>query len=160
MSGERQATGDELQGWIDRSAIGELVVRASDAVTRGDWDAFEAVWARDGVWEESEPMADRLETPRGIRDAIAERTATVELFVQTVHDTVVTLIDDDHARATSTIKGLARVDGQGFVNYGVYYDELVRTAEGWRFAHRYLQNVYVDSAPLGGTAAIARADLR
>ena len=160
MSGERHAMSDDLQGWIDRSAIGELVVRASDAVTRGDWDAFEAVWAPGGVWEESEPMADHLETPRGIRDAIAERTATVELFVQTVYGTVVTLIDADHARATSTIEGVARADGQSFVNWGVYYDELVRTEEGWRFAHRYLQNVYVDSAPLGGTVAIARADLR
>jgi hypothetical protein len=42
----------------------------------------------------------------------------------------------------------------------VYYDELVRTDEGWRFAHRYLQNVYVESAPLGGTAPIARVDVR
>lgn len=151
---------DELQGWIDRTAIGELVVHASDAVTRSDWDAFEAVWAHDGVWEESEPMADRLETARGIRAAIAERTATVELFVQKVHGTVVTLIDGDHARATSTIEGLARVGGQGFRNYGVYYDDLVRTADGWRFARRFLQNVSVESPPLGGTAAIARADLR
>jgi hypothetical protein len=105
-------------------------------------------------------MADRLESARGIRAAIAERTATVELFVQKAHGTVVSLIDDDHARATSTIEGLARVDGQGFRNYGVYYDELVRTDEGWRFAHRYLQNVYVESAPLGGTAPIARVDVR
>jgi ketosteroid isomerase-like protein len=151
--------GDELQGWIDRTAIGDLVVRASDAVTRGDWDAFESVWADDGVWEESEPMADRLETARGIRDAIAERTASVELFVQKVHGTVATLIDEDHARATSTIEGLARVGGQGFRNYGVYYDEVLRTADGWRFAHRFLQNVYVESPTLDGTAAIARAHL-
>jgi ketosteroid isomerase-like protein len=151
---------DELQGWIDRTAIGDLVVRASDAVSRGDWDAFEAVWAPDAVWEESPPMADRLATARGIREAIAARTAGVDLFVQKVHGTVVTLVDDDHATATSTIEGLARVAGQGFRNYGVYYDELVRTGDGWRFAHRFLQNVYVEHPALDGAIAISRTDLR
>jgi ketosteroid isomerase-like protein len=160
MSDAVQPPSDELRAWIDRTAIGDLIARACDAVSRADWDAFEAVWAPDAVWEESAPLQDRLETARGIRDAIAARTATVDVFVQTVHGTVVTLVDDDHATATSNIEGLARVGEQGFRNFGIYHDDVVRTAAGWRFAHRYLQNVYVESAPLVGVTAIARADLR
>jgi hypothetical protein len=45
------------------------------------------------------------------------------------------------------------------VNFGVYFDELVRTDAGWRFRYRWLQNVYVENGSLTGQVGISRADL-
>jgi ketosteroid isomerase-like protein len=145
--------------WTDELEIRDLVVRFSDAVTRGDWDQFEAVLAPDAVWEESEPFANRYEGARAIRESVAESTSHVDVYVQMPHGTVVTLLDDDRASATTTIQGVSVVGDLFVVNFGVYYDQLVRTDAGWHFQQRWLQNLYVENGTRDGDVAITRADL-
>ena len=58
----------DIDTWIDKLAINELVAQYSDAVTRGDWDAFEAVWAPDGVWQETPPIETEVVGARAIRE--------------------------------------------------------------------------------------------
>jgi len=145
--------------WVDQLEICELAVRFSDAVTRGDWDQFEAVFTPDAVWEESEPFAATLVGARGIRESVAASMAGVDLYVQMPHHTVVTRLERDRASATTTIEGISGVDELLVVNFGVYYDELVRTDAGWRFRYRWLQNVYVETGTLAGRVGISRADL-
>jgi hypothetical protein len=151
---------DDLDTWRDRLAVQDLVVRCSDAVTRGAWDQFEAVWTADAVWEESEPVCRRIEGARTIRDQIAASLDAVDLFVQTTHGSVVTLHGDGRATATTTIVGLARVGDHSFFNVGVYYDDLVRRGGGWQFTHRRLQNVYADARPLAGRTVTPRPAIR
>jgi ketosteroid isomerase-like protein len=145
--------------WADVVAIQQLVLEHCDTVTRGDWDRFEALWAPDAVWEESAPLEGRAVGAHEIRERSETMTSHVELFFQTAHGTIVTLVDDDHATARTPIRGFAGVGGRAFENHGIYYDRLVRTAAGWRFEHRFLQNLYVEERELSGTIAITRADI-
>jgi hypothetical protein len=147
--------------WIERAAIGELAVRFADAVTRGDWDALEALWAPDGVWEESEPFPNRYEGARAIRDRVAASMVGVDVYVQMPHGTVVTHLGDGHATGVTTVQGLSVVGGGATVvhNFGVYYDEFVGGGEAWRFRRRFLQNVYSTHGPGQGTVVIGRAEL-
>lgn len=148
-----------MTAWVDELAIRELAVRFSDAVTRGDWDQFEALFAPDAVWEESAPFAGKLVGARTIRETVAASLEAVDLYVQLPHGTVITRLGEERATATTTIEGVSGIDGQCYVNYGIYYDELVRSDAGWRFQHRWLQNVYAEPGSLSGHVGIARADL-
>jgi ketosteroid isomerase-like protein len=145
--------------WTDELAIRDLVVRFSDAVTRGDWDQFEAVFTPDAVWEESEPFAGKLVGARTIRESVAASLDAVDLYVQLPHDTTVTALDGPRASAVTTIQGVSGVGGQFVVNFGIYTDELVRTAAGWQFRHRFLQNIYAEFGALAGHIGIGRAEL-
>lgn len=149
----------ELEQWADVMAVQQLVLEHCDTVTRGAWDRFEELYVGDAVWEESAPLEGRAEGAHAIRQRSETMTSAVELFLQTVLGTVVTQVDDDHATARTPIRGFAVVGGRSFENHGIYYDELVRTPEGWRFQHRFLQNLYVEEAELRGSIAIARADI-
>jgi len=147
---------EEIAIWADKLAIQELGVRYCDATTRGDWDAFEAAWADDAVWEESAPLEATIVGRREIRDRIAPSLDGVEFFVQICHGVTIDEIAGDRARARATVQGMARSRGHSCVNYGIYYDELVKCDGLWRYARRRLQNIYVDTSPLAGAAAIAR----
>jgi hypothetical protein len=41
----------EVEGWIDHTAIQDLIYRYSDAVTRADWDQCEVLFAPEAVRE-------------------------------------------------------------------------------------------------------------
>jgi ketosteroid isomerase-like protein len=150
----------DVEEWIDRLAIQDLVVRYSDAATRGDWDAFEAVWAEDAVWEVGPPVDTRVVGARAIRDDVAASLDRAEVLAQMTHGAVVTLLGDGRATSTTTIHALARTGAHHVVNLGVYYDELAKLDGEWRFTRRRLQPVYSDTSPLPGVVPISRAELR
>ena len=146
--------------WHDKLAIEEVTVRYSDAVTRSDWDAFEATWMPDAVWEESPPVSLRVVGARAIRDRVAAMIDTADFLVQTTHGTVVNLEADDRASSTTTIHAIGRVGETSFVNFGIYYGDLVKSDGIWRFSRRRLQSVYSDYSPLNGPVSITRAELQ
>jgi ketosteroid isomerase-like protein len=146
--------------WVDVVAIKDLIVRYSDAATRGDWDAFEACWMPDAVWITLPPIDSRIEGVETILADVQSSLPSTDFFVQMAHGSVVTLDGPDRARATTTIHALGRKTGAFSVeNYGVYYDELTKVDGTWKFATRCLQPVYLDTAELTGQAPISRADL-
>ena len=151
-------TGNEA--WYDKLAIEEVTVRYSDAVTRSDWDAFEATWMPDAVWEESPPMSERVVGARAIREYVADMLDKSDFLVQTTHGTVVNLEGDDRASTTTTIHTIAKVGETSFVNFGIYYGDLVKSDGIWRFSRRRLQSVYSDYSPLNGPVSITRAGLK
>ena len=146
--------------WLDKSAVQELVTRVTDAVTRGDWDLYESFWMDDAIWEESPPLETRVQGAQMIRKTVAAKLDAVDFFVQTAHGTVATLIDADHASARSTIHALARVGEHSFMDFGIYFDDCVKTDGGWKFARRRLQTVYCETDPLPGIVAISRKELQ
>jgi hypothetical protein len=146
----------EIAAWMDRLAIQELAIRYCDAVTRGDWDAFEAVWMPDAIWEETVPMEARIVGRRAIRAHVDPSVDHVDFFVQICHGVTIDELGRDRAQARTTIHGVARAHGQSCVNHAIYYDTLVKSDGVWRYAHRRLQNIYVDTSPLPGTTATAR----
>ncbi len=46
------------------------------------------------------------------------------------------------------------------MHYAIYYDELIKAENCWRFQSRILQPIYYEVERLPGQAAIAREDLR
>ena len=151
---------EELSDWLDKLAIQELIVRYSDIATRGLWEEFERLWTADAVWETAPPINDRTVGANAIRAQVAKNLAGEEFLVQTTHGSVVTLHGGDRASATTTIHAIARRgEDHAVTNYGIYFDELARTEDGWKFARRRLQPIYVEPDTLPGTATISRQEL-
>jgi hypothetical protein len=151
---------EAVRSWLDKLAIQEVIVRYSDAATRGDWDAFAALWVDDAVWEVGPPVDTQVVGVAAIVETVVASVDAEDFLVQMTHGSVVTLRGDGRASATTTIHALARRTGEHqIVNLGVYYDDLVRVDGGWKFTKRMLQPVYSDTSPLPGTAPITRADL-
>ena len=152
---------DDAATWIDKLAIQEVIDRYCDALNRDDWDAYEALFTPDAVWELSSPWGFKVEGARAIRDVISKLVAKGDFIVQTNHSTVVTLLGGDSASATTTIRETSRgKDARSATHLGIYCDELVRVADGWKFKHRFFQSVYYDESPLTGRVDMARAGLQ
>jgi hypothetical protein len=123
---------DEMAGWIDKLAIQEAINRYSDAVTRGDWDQFEGVWAPDAVWEVAPPVDIKIDSARAIRELVSGMLDAYDFVVQTSHSSVITLLGNASASATSTIQEIGRTEGsQEMMQFGIYWQA---TFPGLRFS--------------------------
>jgi hypothetical protein len=143
------------QQWIDKFAIQELIYSHCDAITRGDLRALESLYAPDATWEI--PLFGlRTESARDFFDFLSEATATADLLLQTAHNPVVRLLDENTATATTTIfelsRGRAPIDGPvgaageevNMAVFGVYYDEVSKSTGHWLFSHRRFVQCYVE----------------
>src|SRR5262245_62136380 len=109
--------------WADKFAIQETINRYSDAANRADWDALESCYAPGSVWETTEPLSIRFEGPRAIREGVMHHIADVETFIQTVHNTVITVHAGGRASARSMLHEIVRTAGKvDLVVWGVSYD--------------------------------------
>ncbi len=160
----------DMGSWIDKVAIKEVIDTYCDAATRGDWDVFESLFTEDAVYEVVPPSGsdhiyagerNRSVGPRQIRESSAAAVEVHDFFIQVTYGSVVTLVAEDRATATTTIHALARQDGaHSYMHYGIYYDELVKVAGAWKFLSRRLQPVYFEFEPLTGGVAIPRTELQ
>jgi SnoaL-like domain len=72
--------------------------------------------------------------------------------VQTTHPGTIQL-DGDTASGRAYVLSFGRFrDGGSHLNYSVYHDRYRRTPDGWKFAERVDEVVYVDTSPLAGSA--------
>jgi hypothetical protein len=54
VNGEGAVIGSgDAAAWFDKLAIQEVIDGYCDALNRDDWDAYEALFTPDAVWEES-----------------------------------------------------------------------------------------------------------
>ncbi|WP_156681012.1 nuclear transport factor 2 family protein [Sphingomonas profundi] len=117
----------------DRLSIRELIDSYSDAVMRGDADAWGATWAEDGIWQ------FRSGTISG-RAAIVETwTKAMTGFRSVVFMAFpgsIALAGDTATIVTHTFEHLDPVEGAPRFQAGIYQDVARRTADGWRFARR------------------------
>ncbi len=158
----------ELRQWLDRLAVQDLVFRYSDAVTRADWAACEAVFAPDVIWES--PLGLRFEGRDAFLEMLRETTSN-DLLIQTSHSPVITLTGPDRASATTTVhelsRGIARADSDlgaagaevNVDHYGLYYDELARIDGEWKFTHRVFVPVYTRTGDVTGHVFTPRTAL-
>ena len=138
---------------VDELAIRELAGRFSDAVNRRDSVLFRSLWTEDGVWDIKAPMNVKAVGPDAIVRAVETLLGGWELFVQTTHLGTVTVIGDSAtARFTMNEIGRPAAARGGHVNFGLYADQLRRTATGWRFARRVYHFLYLDESEVLGKA--------
>lgn len=112
-----------------------------------DWQNLPSVFAPDGVWE---VLGNRMEGRAAIRDYWQRRTADWAPDHGRLHqisNQVIEVIDRDHARGTSTVVvwffNVAPSTNASFAPSLIArnVDEFVRTDEGWKLAHRRIEDV-------------------
>ncbi len=132
-----------------RPEIENLVGVYCDSVLRFDPERFASTWAVDATW--AIPGSGVLEGRDAIVDTFTAIRGTYRRCVQEILSGVVTPVDDDHATASWQVRELQwRGDGTESELIGVYHDRLVRTDDGWRFAHRDFELVYDGPLTLPG----------
>ncbi len=119
----------------DTQDITEVLVRYATGIDRRDWDLFRTCFTDDVLAE-----YEGIETWHGV-DAITafmdEAHATMGHTLHRLSNLAVT-VDGDTATARSYVDAVLMDAGgeRGHNTVGFYDDELVRTADGWRIAHR------------------------
>lgn len=129
--------------------VANVLVRYATAIDRKDWTLFRTCFTEDchadygdiGVWEGVDAVADYM-------------TRTHPEPARTLHRISNVTVSRDGDGATSRayvdvifIRGEA---GAGVRAAGVYDDELVDTADGWKIARRRYTMVHV--SPMGGSS--------
>ena len=119
----------------DRQDISDVLVRYATGIDRRDWPLFRTVFTDDceldygviGVWKGIDAVADFMEQVHAMAGHTMHRLSNQAITVQ-----------GDKATARTYIDGLIMFgDNKSGVNaIGFYDDEIVRTSDGWRVAHR------------------------
>lgn len=127
----------------DAFAIQQTLSRYSDGCSRRDWDQVEGTFMPDGIWEV--PALGTFH--RGwaaIQPAMAGFVAQLDYFVQ-INSTAIITMSGDAARARSTIRECGKFAGcdEALEVMGTYEDELLRTADGWKFVRRTFRGLGV-----------------
>jgi SnoaL-like domain len=118
----------------DRDAIRHLLATYTYNGDRGRIAELAACFAADGVIEYP---GTRATGPGAIAAALSSGLRNPALTLVRHHITQPLIeVDGDHATARSYCAVYSDI---GLDHHGVYNDKLVRTAEGWRFAHRMVR---------------------
>lgn len=120
----------------DEIAIQKTLNTYSYNASTGDLEAMVATFAPDGVWEV--PGAGIICTGHDeILAAASGITGSIDYMVQ-MNSPAIIDVDGDTATAHSIIRECGKYTGRDtcLEVLGLYDDELVRTADGWRFKRR------------------------
>jgi ketosteroid isomerase-like protein len=141
----------DLQAIADRVEIEALRGEFTDAGMMRDFDRFVSLFTEDAVWripavnvefhgrEEIRAGVERLE--QGVWDYL----------VQATHPGAIQL-EGDTATGRAYVLSFGHMrDGSSHLNYSVYRDRYRRTPEGWKFAERADEVMYLDTTPLSGS---------
>lgn len=126
----------------DRLAIRELYDTYSDAVCRVDAGQWGSTWAEDSVW--SLPDYPEIGEVRGRNAIVTMWKGAMEHYPGIVFVTTPGSIEIDGNRATARCY-TSEVYDQGGVtkrDRGCYEDELIKTADGWKFSRRVFRNIH------------------
>jgi uncharacterized protein (TIGR02246 family) len=124
-----------MQNAEDESAIRSLAAAYTDAVNRRDGEGMAAVYASDGKLQAAigDPIVGRDKLTKRFKRLVEKER---EFLMQLTHSGVVEVVGDT-ATARWWFSEIKRPAGGTFeMIFGLYQDEVVRTAEGWRFARR------------------------
>jgi ketosteroid isomerase-like protein len=120
----------------DEFEIQQVLNTYSVTASLGQIDAMAATYTADGIWEVPD-IGLRCEGHAAIKAAGEGVTATIEYFIQ-LNSPAIIKVNGDRATAQSMIRECGKYKGKqvALEVLGMYQDELVRTADGWRFATR------------------------
>ena len=136
--GTRRVVDSEVAWMVDRARIRELTARYNRCFDDGDADGYAATFTEDGVMEVAggpstkgrAALAEMVRrTPYGIVHVTVD--ATVEIDGDRAIQDVTLLVVNRPPHDAPRDERLSKVQRSGR-----YHDELVRTADGWRFEHR------------------------
>ena len=117
----------------DTFAINALIAAYGDAVSRRDAAAWGATWGEDARWV---LMGHEVKGRAGIVGLWQGAMAQFDAVSFIASPGPITLAGDRATARTQTHEVLRTTEGTIRRVAGIYEDEFVRTAEGWRFAAR------------------------
>jgi ketosteroid isomerase-like protein len=132
-------TTQEPQNFADHLEIQQVINLYASAIDKHQWSALDGVFTDDavanfigiGVFEGRQAIADL------IASVLTQCSATQHLL-----GNINIVVSGDTATATCYLSalhvGLGDYAAETLTVWGEYSDELVRTANGWRIAHRTL----------------------
>ena len=147
---------DRIQDLLDRDAIRHIQIRYAWTLDNQRWEALKDIFLPDAV-------ADyRGEVFEGLEAISAKCAASIEPLDSAQHfnGSHWAQVDGDKAiagcyfRATKYIADTP--GGDTFTIGGKYIDQMVRTPDGWRIAHRLLEPTYLEGNPQVEATAQAR----
>lgn len=124
----------------DEHAIQQVLNRYSQGCSRPDWAQVEETFLPDAEW-----VAPAVGTFKGwaqMFPVMSGFIAQMDYFIQ-LNSPATILVTDDRATACSVIRECGKFKGrdEALEVMGIYEDELVRTAQGWKFARRTFQGL-------------------
>lgn len=125
----------------DVDAINALAARYSDAAARLDGVAAAAVYAEDGVLMAF--SGPEIVGRPAIEQALKLTLEPLDFLSQQCTGGMIT-VDGDRALARWNVQEWTRKTGEELLGccFGMYEDEVVRTAAGWRFSRRRFHPFY------------------
>lgn len=124
----------------DRLAVADVLLRYASSLDEDDWDRLATCFVDDAVGLLA--GGPRLEGYAAIAEAV--RAALVHYSVTQHHIANAEVdLDGDRARLRANLIATHVHDGGAFEVKGVYREELVRTADGWRISHHQLDLVWM-----------------
>jgi ketosteroid isomerase-like protein len=121
---------------IDKIDIQDTISRYHDGASRNDIEQIVATFLPDGIWEVPSLNLRAVGHPE-MRETMAALVEPIEYLVQ-INAPAIIDVDGDTASARSLVRECAKLH-EGGVHMdvvGQFDDELERTTDGWRFAHR------------------------
>lgn len=119
----------------DIEAIQQVLNRYSEGSGRADWDQVLGTFTADGIWEV--PGVGTFKGRAEMQPVMAGFVGQMDYFLQ-LNTPAVIEVDGDQATAACVIRECGKFKGrdEALEVLGFYRDELVRTADGWKFARR------------------------
>ncbi len=120
----------------DEIAIQQTLNRYSEAASRADWHQVLSTFTVDATWEIADSGA-RYQDHSVIQRVMAAFVGQMAYFVQINSPAIIT-VEGDEAVASSLIRECGKFADrdEALEVFGRYADELVRTAQGWKFTRR------------------------
>ena len=134
----------------DRYEIAQLPAEFTDAGLLRDYDRLALLFTEAGSWRMPH-INQEFVGRREIRAAVERLQDMWDFFVQTPHLGKIE-VRGDVGVGRSFVFELGRMrDGRSMQNYAVYHDRYQRTSDGWKFAERRYEVIYLDTSPLAGS---------
>ena len=149
-----------LQDLLDRDAIRHIQVRYAWSLDNHRWDALKEIFLSDAV---ADFRGERFE---GLDAIVAKCASALEPTDNCLHlnGSHWAQVDGDKAIAGCyfiATKYIADTPGgDTYTVGGEYIDQMVRTPDGWRIAHRLLEPTFLDGNPEVEATAQARGAAR
>ncbi len=116
----------------DRLELHELPGRYGDAIDDRDWDRLDQIFTADAVFDLTDLGAPRLQGLDAIKRYMAE-----DANHPRTHTMTNIYVDETAQGATLRFRILALLPERR-VGTASYYDDVVKTAEGWRVQNRVI----------------------